>query len=161
MNAGMARVAFAATIMLSAAALAAGCAPGPPASKRTVEISGEIRLPPEAGAGGKVYVNLYHAWSLQGELRHPLQLIEGFEAAPGAYRHSFEYPDSEGEGLVVYAWVDLDGDGVLCTPGYRLDLAGLTEVRGFPADHVTADVSLTEPCRGPDWFYPRPPAPGG
>ena len=50
-------------------------------------------------------MNLYHAWSLQGELRHPLQLIETFEAAPGAFSHAFDYPEQEGEGLIVYAWV--------------------------------------------------------
>lgn len=152
---------LAAAAAITAATLAAGCGSGPAAPQRPVEITGEIHLPPGAAAGGKVFVNLYHAWSLQGELRHPLQLIETFEAAPGAFRHAFDYPEQEGEGLIVYAWVDLDGDGVLCTPGYRLDLAGLTEVQGYPAGKVTANVDLAEPCRGPDWFYPRPVATGG
>ena len=161
MSAVTPRFALGAVIVLSAAALAAGCGSEPPAPKRAVEITGEIRLPPEAGAGGTVHVNLYHAWSLQGELRHPLQLIEEFEAAPGPFTHTFEYPVNGGEGLIVYAWVDLDGDGVLCTPSYRLDLAGLAVVQGFPADRVNAIVNLSEPCRGPDWFYPRASAPGG
>ena len=142
------------TILAAAVALAGGCGPAPPAPTRAVEIAGEIRVPDTAAPGSRVYVNLYHAWSLQGELRHPLQLIESFETAPGAFTHRFAYPPAGGEGLIVYAWVDLDGDAVLCTPGERRDLAGLTEVTGFPADKVNVTLDLTEPCRGPDWFYP-------
>ena len=141
--------------LLAGAALLAGCGAEPPAPTRAVEITGEIRLPAAATPVGKVYVSLYQAWSLQGELRHPLQLIESFEVAPGVFTHRFAYPEDGGEGLIVYAWVDVDGDAVLCTPTYRSDLAGLTEVAGFPADAVSVTVDLTAPCRGPDWFYPR------
>ena len=70
--------------LLAGAALLAGCGAEPPAPTRAVEITGEIRVPAAATPVGKVYVSLYHAWSLQGELRHPLQLIERFEAARGA-----------------------------------------------------------------------------
>lgn len=156
MRAPTARLALVAAL----AVLAAGCGPEPAAPTRAIEVRGEIRLPPGAEPRGKVYVNLYHAWALQGELRHPLQLIESFEAAPGAFSHRLAYPEGAGEGLVVYAWADLDGDAVLCTPSVREDVAGLAEVRGFPADAVTVTVDLTEPCRGPDWFYPRPANPG-
>ena len=142
-------------MLVTGAALLGGCGAEPPAPTRAVEITGQIRVPAAATPAGKVYVNLYHAWSLQGELRHPLQLIESFETAPGAFTHRLAYPESGGEGLIVYAWVDLDGDTVLCTPTYRSDFAGLTEVAGFPADTVSVTVDLTEPCRGPDWFYPR------
>jgi hypothetical protein len=140
--------------VLAALGVTSGCGSGPPAPKRLVELTGEIRLPPEAGAGGKVYVSLFQAWSLEGELRHPLQLIESFEAAPGAFSHKFEYPENTGEGLVVFAWVDLDGDAVHCTMSSRGDLSGLSAVTTFPADQVSVTVTLTEPCRGPDWFYP-------
>lgn len=139
---------------LAAVSAVAGCGSEPPAPKHRVELTGEIRLPPEASGGGKVYVSLFHAWSLQGELRHPLQLIESFETTPGAFTHTFEYPEAGGEGLVVFAWVDLDGDGVDCTMTSRRDLSGLSEVTAFPADRVSVTVDLVEPCRGPDWFYP-------
>lgn len=146
-------------VVVVLAAHVAGCGSEAPAPTRAVEVRGEIRLPPGAEPRGKVYVNLYHAWALQGELRHPLQLIESFEAAPGVFSHRLMYPEGEGEGLVVYAWVDLDGDTVLCTPTARGDVAGLAEVQGFPADAVDVTVDLAEPCRGPDWFYPRPATP--
>jgi hypothetical protein len=140
--------------LLAAALALAACGEGAQ-PLRPVLLEGEIRLPPGAEPAGKVYVSLYHAWSLQGELRHPLQRIEGFEAAPGHFTHRFDYPVADGEGLVVYAWADLDGDAVLCTPTDRRDLAGLAEVADFPADEVGVTLELTEPCRGPDWFYPR------
>jgi hypothetical protein len=133
-------------------ALLPACAEAPRPT-RSILIEGEIRVPP--GASGAVTVSLYHAWALQGELRHPLQAIGQFEAAPGAFTHRFDYPETEGEGLVVWAWIDLDGDGVLCTPERRVDLAGLAEVHDFPADRVSVTLDLAEPCRGPDWFYPR------
>ena len=144
--------------LLAVTVLATACGAPPPEPTRAVELTGDIRIPAVAASAGKVYVGLYHAWSLQGELRHPLQLIETFEAAPGAFTHRFNYPVAGGEGLVVYAWVDLDGDTVLCTPTGRADLAGLAEVKKFPADKVSVDLDLTEPCRGPDWFYPKAPA---
>lgn len=133
----------------------AGCGAPPPEPTRPVNLTAEIRVPTGTAPAGKVYVGLYQAWSLDGELRHPLQLIEFFEAAPGAVSHRFDYPENGGEGLVVYAWVDMDGDTVLCTPASRTDLAGLAEVKPFPADEVSVALDLAEPCRGPDWFFPR------
>jgi len=144
-------------VVVSVAALAGGCGPEPPAPARAIEISGEIRLPPDVAPAGKVYVTLFHAWALQGILRHPLEPIETFEAAPGAFTHRFSYPEGIGEGLVVYAWADVDGDGVQCTPTARDDLSGLTVVAVFPADSVNVVVSLTEPCRAANWFYPPAP----
>jgi hypothetical protein len=126
-----------------------------PATGLSVELHGELRVPP--GASGPVHVALYHSWSGAGELRHPLQFIEAFTATPGEYRHRFQYPAGQGEGLVVYAWVDLDGDGVLCTPSYRLDLSGLSEAPSFPAETAEVNVEMTAPCRGPEWFFPRAP----
>ena len=140
--------------------LIAGCGVEPPAPKRAVELAMDIQLPPGVSAAGKVYVSLFHAWSLEGEMRHPLQLIESFEATPGAVSHRFEYPENDGEGLIAFAWADLDGDGVDCTMTSRGDLSGLSEVPGFPADNVSVTLSLTEPCKGPDYFYPAPAQPG-
>jgi hypothetical protein len=143
-------------VLLAMATLAAGCGPEPPAPARAMEVSGEIRLPADIIPAGKVYITLFHAWALQGNLRHPLEPIETFEAVPGAFTHRFSYPEGSGEGLVVYAWADVDGDGVQCTPAVRNDLSGLTEVATFPADRVNVVVDLTEPCRAANWFYPAP-----
>ncbi len=145
-------------LLAAVATLAGGCGPAPPAPARMIELSGALRLPAGVTPAGKVYVTLFHAWSLQGNLRHPLEPIETFEAAPGAFTHRFSYPEGVGEGLVVYAWADVDGDGVQCTPSLRTDPSGLTEVAGFAADSIQVIVDLTELCRGANWFYP--PAPG-
>ena len=120
-----------------------------------VNLGGTITLSDGAqNANGKVTVNLYHAWALEGELRHPVEFIESFETTVGDYRHAFDYPVDRGEGLLVYAWIDQDSDGVHCTPSVRIDLAGLTEVSDFSFGEVKADIELDTPCAGPDWFYP-------
>jgi len=119
-----------------------------------VTISGSITAPPGAETTGEVFVSLYHAWALEGDLRHAVQFIESFEATIGPFSHEFSYPLERGEGLLIYAWLDIDGDGVLCTPDVRVDIAGLTEVTSYPAEEVSADIQLVAPCAGPDWFYP-------
>jgi len=138
-----------ATILLT---LLAGCSE-PPVVTQNVQLSGQIIAPDDIADPGKVRVNLYHAWALEGELRHPLEFIESFETGVGDFTHSFEYPVEQGEGLVVYAWLDTDGDDVLCTPDVRNDLAGFAEVQ--PAEQVTVSIRLDTPCAGPDWFYPQ------
>jgi hypothetical protein len=144
---------FIALLALFAALGLAACTGGEsPAATTPVALRGEIRVP--AGVRGPVHVVLYHAWSGTGVLRHPLQEIARFDATAGEYRQDFGYPAEEGEGLVVYAWVDVDGDGVLCTPQRRDDLAGLAVAQGFPAPAVRVDISLEAPCRAADWFFP-------
>lgn len=147
----MLRIARPVSIALLALSLVSGCG-SPEEPTRAVKLTGTVAAP---GLDGTVTVQLYHAWALSGDLRHPLQFIEEFRARPNQpFEHAFDYPEARGEGLVVYAWLDTDGDEVLCTPSFREELAGLTVVDDFPADTVAANIVLTEPCRGPDWFYP-------
>jgi len=129
-----------------------GCAEGE-APTTPVNISGMISVPDGVQSNSsKVTVNLYHAWALEGVLRHPVEFIESFETTAGEF--SFDYPVETGEGLLVYAWIDLDGDDVHCTPEIRTDRAGLTVVQDFPSAEVTANIMLDVPCAGPEWFYP-------
>ena len=131
-----------------------GCAEGE-APTTPVSLSGTISVPDGVQSdGSKVTVNLYHAWALEGVLRHPVEFIQSFETTAGEYSFSFDYPVENGEGLLVYAWIDLDGDDVHCTPAIRTDRAGLTVVQDFPSAEVTANVMLDVPCAGPEWFYP-------
>ncbi len=140
------------------AVLLIGCAAEEAPVTTPVTVVGAIRAPEGVGAGRPVTVNLYHAWALEGPLRHPLEFIGSFPAAVGEFRHAFDYPVELGEGLVVYAWLDTDGDGVLCTPTGRTDIAGLTVADAFPAAEVALDIELSAPCAGPDWFFPAVPA---
>lgn len=132
----------------------AGCSEPEP-NLRSMTVTGNVSAP--EGVSGPVEIWLYHEWSLEGDLRHPLQFIDTFKGSLGPYEHSFDYPVDIGEGLVVYAWVDTDGDGVNCTPQVRNDLAGLTVVENAAQDRVEVDVLVGEPCRGPDFFYPPAP----
>lgn len=133
----------------------AGCSEPEP-NLRPMTVAGNVSAP--EGVSGPVEIWLYHEWSLEGDLRHPLQFIDTFKGSLGPFEHSFDYPVDIGNGLVVYAWVDTDGDGVNCTPTVRNDLAGLTVVEDGEQERVEVDVMVGEPCRGPDFFYP--PVPG-
>lgn len=124
-----------------------------PLQTRTVLLDGELRAAP--GASGRAHVRIFQAWTGQGALRHPLEQIASFETALGRFSHRIDYPLDGGEGLVVYAWLDTDGDGVHCTPTARNDPAGLVEVTAFPRDAVTVALDLDQPCAGPEFFYPR------
>jgi hypothetical protein len=119
-----------------------------------VTVNGTINVADGVSSDGAVHIVLYHAWALEGELRHPVEFIQEFEGAVGEFSVDVDYPVDKGEGLLVYAWIDFDGDGVLCTPTGRGDLSGLAIAEDFPGDDVTVDVWLVAPCAGPDWFYP-------
>ena len=137
-------------------AIASGCGGDHEPRVERVQLSGSITVPDGAEDVGTVYVSLYHAWALEGELRHPVDFIEAFETRVGAFTHEFDYPVDLGDGLLVYAWIDDDGDGTLCTPTARGERAGLVEVANFVPGPVTANVQLAVPCAGPEWFYPVP-----
>ena len=146
-----------ATIPVCVAALCFGCAgeelPPPPIS---VELAVAIAAPEEIDPSATVHLSVHHAWSGTGELRYPLEIVERWETNLGSSTFSFDYPVEGGEGLVVYAWVDSDGDGVHCTPTVHGDLADLVEIEEFPSERVSASLLLETPCAGPDWFFPGP-----
>ena len=139
MNTGTLRVACATVI---AALLVAACSEKPP-EMRSLKVSGTVQVPADAATPGQLHVMAYHAWTGVGELRHPLLFMGEFTAPVGDFSGTIEYPAGAGEGLVIYAWADADGDGVLCTPQNDTELAGLTEVADFPADEVSVE-SVTE-----------------
>lgn len=134
-----------------------GCAAEePPAPPISVELAAAIAAPGEVDPAAIVHLSVYHAWTGTGELRYPLEIVERWETNPGSSNFTFDYPVEGGEGLVVYAWLDADGDGVNCTPTARGDLADLVEVEAFPSEQVSASLFLDAPCAGPDWFFPGP-----
>lgn len=138
------------TLLLSLLLL--GCGQDAP-RLQPLELSGRILVP--EGLEGRLEMRLYHAWALEGELRHPLEFIEAFQPPAAEFSHRFDYPLDGGEGLVAYAWLDVDGDGVLCTPTDRRDLAGLVAVEELGGGRLQLDIPLTDACRGPEWFFPR------
>ena len=139
------------------AALCFGCGgEDPPPPPIPVELSVTIDAPDEVDPAATVHLSLYHAWTGVGDLRYPLEIIKSYELPFGWFNLKFDYPVEAGEGLIVYAWVDSDGDGANCTPTVRGDLADLVEVEAFPAEQVSVSLLLDAPCAGPDWFFPGP-----
>ena len=124
-----------------------------PAAIRKVTVRGQIVAAP--GVAGRVTLRIFQAWAGSGVLRHPLESVAQFQAPLGAFEQVVDYPVNDGEGLIVYGWLDIDGDGVHCTPSFRNEPAGLVEVKSFPADAVSVNLDLSTPCTGPEFFYPR------
>ena len=145
------------TIPVFFAVLCFGCAADePPPPPISVELTVAVAAPEEVDPAAIVHLSVHHAWTGTGELRYPLEIVKRWETNLGSSNFSFDYPAELGEGLIVYAWIDSDGDGANCTPTERGDLADLVEVEAFPSEQVSVSLFLDAPCAGPDWFFPGP-----
>ena len=123
----------------------------PVVATQRVQLSGRIDA---NGAAGKVHLRVFQAWAGAGVLRHPLEEIAHFDSDSMQFDHSIDYPLNGGQGLIVYAWLDRNGDGVHCTPQARDEPAGLVEVLPFPVARAQVALALVQPCAGPEYFFP-------
>jgi hypothetical protein len=131
--------------------LLAGCA-SDTTTIYEVEVSGVVTW---GDAAGPVEVQLHVEEAGEGELTHPLGEIDRFATAlETPFTFALDYPWDDGRGLVIYAWHDLDGDGVLCAPGQADEPAGLIVVEDFPAHTVDVALELVPPCQGPEDLLP-------
>ena len=121
--------------------------------KDEVTISGEVIIDSTLNFS-EVNFSIFHAISGIGFQEHPLYEIESFTSKSKTFSHTFGYDSVGNTGLVVYAWIDLDQDGILCTPASRIDLAGVDVNEDFPSINSSFSVKINTPCVGPDWFYP-------
>ena len=124
--------------------------------ERRISLGGVIETT-DGDAAGTVHVSVHHGWLGEGLLRHPMAFIDRDTVeAPGSLDLVFDVPtDAGGEGLVVYAWHDRDGDGVLCSiDGDRTEHAGAVVVETWPAYAATIGLTLDTPCAGPETFVP-------
>ena len=112
-----------------------------------VDIDGWIDAPDPDAA---VTIEFHHAHQGSGALGHPLGWIDEVEVTPAAFTHQLRYPEHAGEGLVLYAWQDVDGDGAFCAPGSDPERSGAVEVTEFPAFEVSVDLALVAACAGPE-----------
>lgn len=120
-----------------------------------VELVGTIAASEGLAGAGAVHVEVHHARSGEGQLGHPLGLVAAFEVdGPGEVREVVEVPIEEGDGLVIYAWLDGDGDGILCAPGAAPEPAGALEVIEFPSHEVSFALVLDAACAGAEALYP-------
>lgn len=119
-----------------------------------VTLSGEV-MASEPAPTGTVHLELHHQRRGRGELETPLGLIDTTEIdAPGETEWTTLVPLGEGEGLVLYGWIDVDGDGLLCALGAAPEPAGVVEIAGFPAHALEFTLTIDTPCAGPSALYP-------
>ena len=121
--------------------------------KDEITISGEVVIDSNLSFS-KINFSIFHAISGIGFQEHPLYEIESFTSNDTSISYTFGYNSLGNTGLVVYAWIDLDEDGILCTPASRIDLAGVDVNESFPTTNSLFSVKINTPCVGPDWFYP-------
>lgn len=120
------------------------------------EISGTLAS--ADGHDGPVCLEAYQAWAGadQGDLRYPMQRVgRRWVDTPGDYSMSVELPVEDGEGLVLFAWQDRDGDGLHCAPGVDDELSGVTVVsEGDVPEVVEADLVMDSLCAGATRLFP-------
>lgn len=115
----------------------------------TVSVAGAIADP------GEVHLELHYASRGQGELETPLGKIDStVEPDLGPTQWVTYVPLGRGRGLVLYGWLDRDGDGLLCAPGAFPEPAGAVELTGFPDHTLDFALALDTDCAGPSALYP-------
>lgn len=120
-------------------------------------LRGQVEVADGLPTTGRLQIELHHAEGGAGMFAHPLGLFAEFAdaGAPGdELELAARVPIDEGSGLVVYAWLDVDGDGILCAPGVTDEPAGLAPIAGFPAHALEFSLVLAAPCVGPEALYP-------
>ncbi len=138
--------------LLSLALLINACSESEPEGEE-ITISGQI-ITSEETQGKTFNLSVFHAQSGIGFQQHPLYEIESFTSESMNFNHTFIYNSSGNSGLVVYAWLDIDQDGIMCTTESRDDIAGIDLNEDFPNSNQSFTIELTQQCVGPDWFYP-------
>ena len=138
--------------LLSVVLLINACSESEPEGQE-ITISGQI-ITSEDSQGKTFNLSIFHAQSGIGFQQHPLYEIESFTSQSLNFNHTFIYNSSGNTGLVVYAWLDTDQDGIMCTPQSRDDIAGIDLNEDFPNSNQSFKIELTQQCVGPDWFYP-------
>jgi hypothetical protein len=112
-----------------------------------LEVNGTV----ESTEDGAIFIEFHHMQKGQGELGHPLGLIEEIQTpGPGEFEHVLDYPEHAGEGLVVYAWQDADGDEIFCGLGGLDELSGASGISELLDFEETVQVVLDSICLGPE-----------
>lgn len=122
-----------------------------------LDLRGQVTVADGLPASGRLQLELHHAEGGAGRFAHPLGLFAEYAdvGAPGdTLELSARVPTDDGTGLVVYAWLDVDGDGILCALGVSDEPAGLVELSDFPAHALEFSLVLASPCAGPEALYP-------
>ncbi len=84
----------------------------PEVSLEKITISGDISIAETIEMNQPINLTIFHAISGIGFQEHPLYEIESFTSDQLTFQHTFDYDAKGNRGLLVYAWIDLDGDGL-------------------------------------------------
>ncbi|GIT35325.1 MAG: hypothetical protein Ct9H300mP4_16440 [Gammaproteobacteria bacterium] len=114
-------------------------------STEKITISGEISLAETIETNQPINLTIFHAISGIGFQEHPLYEIESFTSDQLTFQHTFDYDAKGNRGLLVYAWVDLDGDGINCTPVSRGTLPVLLSMKNFQKPTRSSRLELRHP----------------
>ena len=68
----------------------------------------------------------------------------------GEFTCVVQVPQTAGEGLSVYGWQDVDGDGEHCRPGSAPEPSGIVEGLAYPTHELEIELELVWTCEGPD-----------
>ena len=128
--------------LLSAVLLINACSESEPEGDE-ITITGEI-ITSEDSQGKSFNLSIFHAQSGIGFQQHPLYEIESFTSQSQTFNHTFLYNSSGNTGLVVYAWLDVDQDGIMCTTQSRNDVAGIDLNEDFPNSNQSFTIELTQ-----------------
>jgi hypothetical protein len=124
-----------------------------------VELEGTVvSVDPQLDGLGEVHLELHHERVGQGMFERPLGLVDAWTLPIGEREFaatSLVSQDDGAAGLVVYGWLDLDGDGVLCSiDGDRSEPAGIVNLDEYPSHAIRFTLELSEPCKGPEALFP-------
>lgn len=103
---------------------------------------------------GPVELELAFGWVGDGSLRRPYGEIATTELeGPGELSWTLAIPAEGGEGLVLYGWQDVDGDGLYCALNAAEEPAGLKELEEG-VHQVEVALVLDQACAAPEALFP-------
>ena len=87
-------------------------------------------------------------WFGEGDLRYPAaEFVVNFSTA-GEFSWTVDVPISaEASGLLIYAWQDLDGDGIFCGLDGSEEFSDLVEVEDYPVFEAVVELQLEQLCQ--------------
>ena len=118
----------------------------PPESVRIVQVQGDVVSATE----GPVEIWFLHTNWGEGMLKTQNMVIETeWFDGPGAIDRELEIPQTHGEGLSLYGWQDVNGDGEHCRPGSDPEPSGLIETDEPDPFIRSFALHLDQTCTGP------------
>ena len=118
----------------------------PPEAVRIVQVKGDV----VSAASGPVEIWFLHTHWGEGMLKTQNMVIETqWFDGPGTIDEELAIPQTHGEGLSLYGWQDVNGDGDHCRPGSDPEPSGLVETQEPDSLIRSFTLQLDQTCTGP------------